>query len=90
MTPSGIEPATFRFVAQYLNHCATAVPLHVKYPLFLSDFNEINFLDRFSKNSQISDFMKIRPVGAQLFHADRLTDRHEEANIRFRNFAKYA
>jgi hypothetical protein len=23
MTPSGIEPATFRFVAQYLSHCAT-------------------------------------------------------------------
>jgi hypothetical protein len=22
MTPSGIEPATFRFVAQYRNHCA--------------------------------------------------------------------
>ena len=31
MTPSGIEPATFRFVAQHLNHCATAVPLkHVE------------------------------------------------------------
>jgi len=26
MTKPGIEPATFRFVAQYLNHCATAVP----------------------------------------------------------------
>ena len=26
MTPSGIEPATFQFVAQHLNHCATAVP----------------------------------------------------------------
>ena len=26
MTPSGIEPATFGFVAQRLNHCATAVP----------------------------------------------------------------
>jgi hypothetical protein len=23
MTPSGIEPASFRFVAQYLNYCAT-------------------------------------------------------------------
>jgi len=27
MTPFGIEPATLRFVAQHLNHCATAVPL---------------------------------------------------------------
>ena len=26
VTPSGIEPATFRFVAQHLNHRATAVP----------------------------------------------------------------
>jgi len=23
LTPAGIEPATFRFVAQHLNHCAT-------------------------------------------------------------------
>ena len=28
MTPAGVEPATFRFVAQRLNHCATAVPFH--------------------------------------------------------------
>ena len=26
-TLTGIEPATFRTVAQHLNHCATAVPL---------------------------------------------------------------
>ena len=26
MTPAGIERATFRFVAQHLNHCATADP----------------------------------------------------------------
>jgi hypothetical protein len=35
--------------------------------------------------------MKIRPVGAEMFHADRRaegrTDRHDEANSRFRNFA---
>ena len=31
MTPSGIEPATFRFVAQHLSHCATAVPTLVLY-----------------------------------------------------------
>jgi len=26
LTPAGIKQATFRFVAQHLNHCATAVP----------------------------------------------------------------
>jgi len=26
LTPDEIEPATFRFVAQRINHCATAVP----------------------------------------------------------------
>ena len=30
MTPPGIEPATFRFVVQHLNHCATAVPQPVR------------------------------------------------------------
>jgi hypothetical protein len=51
------------------------IGLHVKYPLFLSDFNELNFLNTFSKNIQISNFMKIRPVGAELFHEDRQTER---------------
>ena len=27
MISAGIEPVTFRFVAQHLNHCATAVPV---------------------------------------------------------------
>ena len=29
LTPAGIEPATFRYVAQRLNHCATTVPIHL-------------------------------------------------------------
>jgi hypothetical protein len=29
-----------------------------------------NFLDRFSQNPQISNFVKIRSVGPKLFHAD--------------------
>ena len=41
------------------------------------------FFGRFSKNTQISNSMKIRPVGAKLFHTDRQTDRHDEANNRF-------
>ena len=36
MTPAGIEPETFRFVAQHLNHCATAVPFLVWYVGFFS------------------------------------------------------
>jgi len=33
MTPVGIEPATFRFVAQYLNHCVTAKPVPLSFLL---------------------------------------------------------
>ena len=29
MTPSGIEPATFRFVALHLNHCATHIYVNI-------------------------------------------------------------
>ena len=29
MISTGIEPATFRFVTQHLNHCATAVPVTI-------------------------------------------------------------
>ena len=44
--------------------------LHVTYPLFVSDYNETDSLHRFSKNVPISNFMKIRPVGAEWFHSD--------------------
>ena len=34
--------------------------------------------------------MKIRPVGAELFHADERTDRHDETNSRFSQFYESA
>jgi len=30
LTVAGIEPATFRFAARHLKHCATAVPVKQK------------------------------------------------------------
>jgi hypothetical protein len=66
------------------------IGLHVKYPLFLSDFNDTLIFTTFQKNTQISNFMKIRPVVAKLFHADRRTDRHDEANSRFSQFYERA
>jgi len=52
---------------------------------------KVKFLDKFSKNTQISNFFKIRLVKAELLHADRgkdgqtdrWADRHDEANSRF-------
>jgi hypothetical protein len=46
----------------------------------------VHFLDRFSKNTQILDFMKIRLVGAELFHEDERTDNNGEANNHFSHF----
>ena len=40
-----------------------------KYLLFLSDNNELEF----SQNNQISKFMQIHPVGADMLHMDGQT-----------------
>ena len=67
---------------------------HEMCPMFLSDFNEawIFFFERCEKYKQISNFMLIRPVTADLFHADgrrdRQTDIHGEANSRFSQFLR--
>ena len=58
LTPAGIEPATLRFVAQYINHCATADPyilctiyiLHLE-PFFLSSKFMWIFCTRCSKSN---------------------------------------
>jgi hypothetical protein len=46
-----------------------------KVQFFLSDFNETRiFLDGFSENTQISNFMTIRPVVAEVIHTEGRTD----------------
>ena len=58
----------------------------VKYLLSLSDFNEtcISF-DSLSIKIRISNFTKIYPVGAELFHVDRWTDM-AKLTVAFCNF----
>jgi hypothetical protein len=68
---------------------------HVKYPSLLLDFNQTwIFSTNIKKNTQISNFMKIRPVGAELFHADWQTDTQADGRtdmtkltVAFRSFA---
>jgi hypothetical protein len=46
----------------------------------------MNFLDGFSKNTQISNFMKILSMGAEFFHAAGRTDM--KLTVAFLIFAK--
>ena len=55
-------------------------------PFILIGFEwKFNFLDIFAKNTQISNFMKIRPVGSQMFRADTQTAM-TKLIVAFRNF----
>jgi len=61
------------------------IGLHVKYPLFLSDFYETwIFSTYFRKITQIPHFTQIRPVGAQW-----RTDSRDKTNRRSSQFCEH-
>jgi hypothetical protein len=47
---------------------------------------KLEFFDKFSKNVYILNLIKIRPVGAELFHAEGQTDK-TKLIVAFSNFA---
>jgi hypothetical protein len=66
--------------ARYYIHRCTR--LHVKYPLFFSDFNKTWSFRHIFKNTWILNFAKIRPVNAELFHADGQADGRTDGHTR--------
>jgi hypothetical protein len=47
---------------------------------------KLEFPRRIFENTEVSNYMKIRPVGTELFRADGQTDKTKQA-VSFRNFA---
>ena len=54
-----------------------------KYPLFLSELNKLNFLDRISKNIYTSNFVKVRLLGAECSRRTDMT----KLIVAFSNFS---
>ena len=50
------------------------IVFRVKYSVFLQHFKETLRFSTRLKNIQVSSFVEIRPVGAELFHAEGRTD----------------
>jgi len=90
--PTGFDPRT----AQPVARCYTdwAIPAHkkcigvpIKYPFYSCRI--LMRLDRFSKIPDISNFMKIRQVGAELFHADGRADNSRLPQLSERAYKRF-
>jgi len=49
---------------------------------------KLEFSQKIFKKTEISIFMRIHPLGAELSHVDGQTDRHNEADSHFSQFCK--
>jgi len=73
MTPSGIEPATFRFLAQRLSHCATAVHL-TKHRRIYSTKSPASGASSVSEPKLMSQDGRVRQVVRACVYAIRAMD----------------
>jgi hypothetical protein len=83
----------FNFLYKFIPNISHSKKNCVKYDkkfilVFSSDLNENNFLNKFSNNTQMPNFMKILPLGQSCSirtdrRTDERTDRQDEANNRF-------
>jgi hypothetical protein len=64
------------------------IGLHVKYRYFGPILMDLKFLYTKSKNTQITNFIKSLPEGADLFHTEGQTDRRNKADSRFSKFCE--
>ena len=64
------------------------IAVHVKCPLLLSGLMKQEISKDFLKNARIPNFMKVSPLGADLFFVNGQTDRQARQSSAFRSFAK--
>jgi hypothetical protein len=71
VTPSGIDPATFRFVTQCLNHCATKCTASTRrIPEFNMDsFNNNNNNNNINPHIQGDQTVSVHPIITVQKHA---------------------
>jgi hypothetical protein len=90
MTPSGIEPATFCFEGQYLNHCAT-ISGPLKYPLSCHIFMKLEIswqiFEKYFKY-QISLHSVQWEPSCSIWPEGQTDGQMKKPIVNFRNFAK--
>jgi hypothetical protein len=79
MTPAEIEPATFRFVAQCLNHCATARPDLYLYLNFIHGSENWTLTALEGRRIEAAEMKLLRPLAGYTLYDHKTNDpiRHE-------------
>jgi len=77
LTSTGIEPKTFRFVVQHLNHCATAVPIY-----YIIQFDIHNGMDSLKYRviyKSVKHFKNSQQINYPTDHGSSYADRERKS-----------